>query len=130
MADACLRVLIVEDDDDAREMYLLALSFAGIDGRGVGDPDQAFPVAVEWQPDVVFTDYLLRTPRSGIDLCRLLHADPRTRHIPAVVMTAASRKHEVETVLGAGCTGIRMKPYPPDLMLEDIKKLTERAAAG
>lgn len=124
-----VRVLIVEDSLDAREMYALSLSLAGLQVQASADVRTALRLAVEWQPDVIVTDFLLAGELNGADLCRSIHDDPRTRHIPTLVMTGSTRRSDVEAILGAGCSDIRVKPYPPDAMLDDIRRLTAEASA-
>lgn len=118
-----LRVLIVEDHDDARDMYMLSLEFAGASVRAATDADAGFDIAVEWQPDVIVTDFLLRGGPNGAELCRRIHAHPRTRHIPTLVMTGSTRKADAEAILGAGCADIRIKPYLLEMLSADVRRL-------
>lgn len=121
------RVLIVEDHDDTREMYVLSLQFHGIEVQAVADVAAAFDVAVAWRPDLILTDFALATGGNGAELCKRIHHDDRTRHIPALVVTGSHRKQDVEQILGAGCADIRLKPYLLDAMLDDISRLTASA---
>jgi two-component system phosphate regulon response regulator PhoB len=123
------RVLIVEDHDDAREMYVLTVEYAGMDAQSAADSETAFRVAVDWQPDLVVTDFLLRGGENGARLCHRLRQDPRTCDIPTVVMTGSTRRDDVEAILGAGCADIRIKPYSPDALIADVRRLTGRASA-
>jgi CheY-like chemotaxis protein len=118
-----LRVLVVEDDVDTREMYVLFLQTEHIEVRAVTNADEAFILATEWQPDVVITDFLLRGGANGAELCKRLHADDRTRHIPTLVVTGSTRKQDAEAILGAGCADIRLKPYRLDALVADVRRL-------
>lgn len=124
-----IRVLIVEDHDDAREMYATAAMFAGFEVRTAAHADAAFDLAVEWNPHVVITDFLLRGGPTGAELCRRLHEDARTGNIPTLVMTGSTRRDDAEAILGAGCADIRLKPYLPDAFIDDITRLTSEKAA-
>lgn len=117
------RVLIVEDHEDARDMYVAGLQSAGIEVREATDVEAAFAMALEWRPDVIVTDFLLRGGPDGAALCRRIHEDPRTRHIPTLVMTGSTRKGDAEAILGAGCADIRLKPYLPDALVADVRRL-------
>ena len=125
-----IRVLIVEDSADAREMYVLFLSLAGLQVQSATDVRTALALAIEWQPDVIITDFLLAGEMNGAELCRALQEDPRTRHIPTLVMTGSTRRSDAEAILGAGCRGVRLKPYLPDTMLDDIRQLTGAGSPG
>jgi DNA-binding response OmpR family regulator len=116
-------VLLVEDHVDSREMYATVLDFAGIDVRVADDASTAFDLALTFDPDVIVTDFTLRGPHDGSALCRQLHADARTAHIPLLVVTGSTRTADIEALTGAGCADIRIKPYLPDAFLSDVERL-------
>ena len=118
-----IRVLLVDDDADAREMYRMALEYDGAAVPVAASAAAAFAIAVEWVPDVVVTDFLLGGGATGAELCAQLRAHSRTNHIPALVMTGSTRKVDAESVLGAGCATIRIKPYLPDDLAGDVLRL-------
>ena len=118
-----IRVLVVDDDADAREMYRFALEYDGASVQVASNADTAFAIALEWLPDVVVTDFVLGAGATGAELCAQLRSHVRTAHIPALVMTGSTRKVDAESVLGAGCADIRIKPYLPDHMAEDVRRL-------
>lgn len=126
---SAVRVLIVEDHPDARDMYVLWARRAGMQVRAASDVETAFAIAVEWQPHVVVTDFLLPGAGNGAELCRRIHEDGRTSHIPTLVMTGSTRAADAEAILGAGCADIRVKPYLPDALIEDVEKLSANASA-
>jgi CheY-like chemotaxis protein len=125
-----IRVLVVEDHSDTREMYALSLRAAGISVRDATNADDAFTLAADWQPDVVITDFLLRGSVNGAELCKRLHSDERTRHIPALVITGSTRKEDAEIILGAGCADIRLKPYSLDALIADVVRLAPPSASA
>lgn len=121
-----IRVLIVEDDVDSRDMYATALGFAGIEVQVAGDADTAFDMALALQPDVIVTDFMLSGGSNGAALCRRIHGDARTTDIKMLVVTGSTRKGDVEALLGAGCSDIRTKPYLPDALIDDIEQLMSK----
>ena len=124
-----LRVLVVEDDDYALDMYVVALESAGMESRGASDVNVAFAAAVDWRPDVIVTDFLLGGGPDGARLCARVHEDPRTKHIPTLVLTGSTRKADAEAILGAGCADIRLKPYLPEALLADVRRLAASPSA-
>ena len=120
-------VLIVEDDQDTRDMYALYLEYRGMRVLTATSAAEAFALALEHLPDVVITDFLLPGQLTGADLCRMLHHDERTAHIPALLVTGSTRKADAEAAMGAGCADIRIKPYLPDEMVSDIGDLIVRS---
>ena len=119
-------VLVVEDDPDTSDMYALYLDFCGMGVLTASSVDAAFALALEHKPDIVVTDFLMRGLGNGADLCRRLHGDERTAHIPALLMTGSTRKADAEAALGAGCAAIRIKPYLPDALVDDIREIIRR----
>jgi two-component system cell cycle response regulator DivK len=120
-------VLIVDDDQDTREMYALFLTVSGVDVIEANAVDPAIELARDRQPDVVVTDLLFGGSGTGSDLCRLLRQDERTAHIPALVLTGWSGTADEEAATLAGCVGVRTKPYLPDALLNDIRDILGRA---
>jgi CheY-like chemotaxis protein len=116
-------VLLVEDDPDTREMYALCLNLAGLGVLTESSADAAFSLALQQQPDIVITDFTLAGTRSGADLCRQLHEDERTAHIPVLFLTGSSRAADAEAAMAAGCIEVRVKPYLPDALLNDIRQM-------
>jgi CheY-like chemotaxis protein len=88
------RVLIVEDNDDAREMYARWMRGSGWRVDAVGNGLEALVAAKDGPPDVIVMDLELPV-LDGIAATRLLKADDRSARIPVVACTAfASRLHE------------------------------------
>ncbi|OFW08062.1 MAG: hypothetical protein A3H96_21950 [Acidobacteria bacterium RIFCSPLOWO2_02_FULL_67_36] len=109
-------ILIVEDFDDAREMYRDYLEFSGFRVETARDGAQAIERAVESSPDLILMDLSL----PGIDgwqATRILKTDPGTSHIPVVALSAHALPGEDERAREAGCDGFIAKPcMPPDLV--------------
>lgn len=116
-------VLLVEDDRDTRDMYRLWLEHVGFSVLSSENADEGFDCALEHQPGVVVTDFVLRNGPTGAELCRRLKGDPRTGHIPTLLMTGSAERRTVDGALDAGCAIVRLKPYLPDAMLADIDAL-------
>lgn len=116
-------VVLVEDDLETREMYSAWLEHVGFDVFPSDNAETGFRQALEHQPRVVVTDYVLRNGPSGASLCRRLKADPRTEHIHTLLMTGSGERRTADGALDAGCAVVRLKPYLPDAMLADIDAL-------
>jgi two-component system cell cycle response regulator DivK len=131
MTSALVRplVLVVDDDQDTRDMYAMFLESSGVAVLTAANVEAAFHAALEHQPQVIITDYLLPGCATGADLCRRLRDNERTAHIPALVVTGSTRKGDAEAALDAGCADIRLKPYLPDALLNDIREIIGRPRA-
>ena len=122
-------VLVVDDDKDTREMYVMFLDISGFRVISADDADSAFEQAMTNAPNVIITDYMLKGGHTGADLCRRLKQHEQTAHVPALLVTGSTRKSDAEEALGAGCADIRIKPYHLDELLRDVRALTDGPAS-
>jgi len=119
-------VLVVEDYQDAREMYAAYLQFSGFDVAEAGNGIEAVEKATELLPDIVLMDLAL--PRmDGWEATRRLKADPRTRHIPIVALTGHALAGHAEGAREAGCDSFVTKPCLPDALVAEIRRLLDQA---
>ncbi len=111
-------ILLVEDFEDAREMYRDYLTFAGLRVETAGDGHEALRKARALSPDLVLMDLAL-PGLDGWEATRLLKSDPATRHLVIVALSAHALAAEGERARAAGCDGFIAKPcLPPDLLAQ------------
>lgn len=109
-------ILLVEDFDDAREMYRDYLTFSGLRVETARDGQEAILKARALAPDLILMDLSL-PGLDGWEATRLLKADPKTRHLLVVALSAHALAAEGERARAAGCDGFIAKPcLPPDLL--------------
>lgn len=126
------RILIVDDsvEDQRRLLELLRanqiLPTMAFDGR------QGYQRALAIKPDLILLD--VRMPRmDGFAACRLLKADPITRDIPVIFLTAADTPNERIQGLTLGGVDYVSKPFAPDEVLARIRihiDLAKRSRPG
>jgi len=118
-------VLVVEDYQDAREMYAAYLQFSGFDVAEAANGVEAVEKTTELLPDIVLMDLAL--PRmDGWEATRRLKADPRTRDIPIVALTGHALAGHAEGAREAGCDAFVTKPCLPDALVAEIRRLLDR----
>jgi len=121
-------ILVVEDFDDAREMYRDYLEFAGFRVETARDGREGIEKARALQPDLILMDLSL-PGIDGWEATRLLKAAPETRQIIIIALSAHALATEGERARAAGCDGFIAKPcLPPDLVLEITKYLKSHGA--
>ena len=102
-------VLVVDDNPTNLKLARVLLRSEGYDVHTAGDAAEALAALGRARPALVLMD--LQLPgMDGLELTRLLKADPATRGIPVVAMTAYSMKGDAERARDAGCDGYLTKP--------------------
>ncbi|RCW88967.1 phosphate regulon transcriptional regulator PhoB [Paracoccus lutimaris] len=110
MAQSQPCVLVVEDEGAQREVLKYNLEAEGFEVVMAENGDEAMLLVAEEQPDLIVLDWMLPNV-SGIEICRRVKADPQTRQIPIVMLSA--RSEEVDRVRGleTGADDYVVKPY-------------------
>jgi CheY-like chemotaxis protein len=106
-------VLVVDDEPDIRAVARLSLERVG--GLRVIEASsgmEALEMAAASQPDAVLLDVMMPLV-DGPTTYALLQADPRTRAIPVLLLTARADATERERWLAAGVRGVLAKPFDP-----------------
>ena len=112
-------VLVVEDYQDAREMYSAYLTFSGFGVAEASNGLEAIEKAVELMPDVILMDLAL--PRmDGWEATRRLKAEPKTRAIPVIALTAHAMRGDEERARACGCDDYLTKPIDEDRLFERL----------
>ena len=124
-SDARPLVLVVDDYQDAREMYAEYLSFSGFRVAEAGTGVEALEKAFELQPDVILMDLSL-PGMDGWAATRRLKTDDRTRHIPVVALTGHALAGASEGARQAGCDAFVTKPCLPDELVLQVRRMLER----
>ena len=110
------RILLVEDFDDARELYSTCLRSFGYDVIEAATGTDAVALARSESPDLILMD-LLRPGMDGRQATAELKSDPRLKHVPIVALTAHAFSDERERIALLVCDAFLAKPcLPPDLI--------------
>jgi CheY-like chemotaxis protein len=102
-------ILIVEDYDDAREMYRDYLEFSGFRVDTARDGREAIEKARAGTPDLILMDLSL-PGIDGWEATRILKNDPGTAHLLIVALSAHALAPEGDRARHAGCDGFIPKP--------------------
>jgi two-component system cell cycle response regulator len=103
------KILIVDDEAAIREYEATLLGELGHEVIAAADGMEALRLAREKQPDLVLLDIMM-PELSGIEVCRQLRADPRTRDIRVIVVSAVDAKRALEESIIAGADDFLAKP--------------------
>ena len=120
------KILIVEDEEDIREILRLVLEKADFICFESDNIKQAYVQIIDLQPDLVLLDWMLPMG-SGIELARRLKGDELTAKLPIIMLTA--REEEADKVLGldSGADDFITKPFSPRELVARVKSVMRRA---
>ncbi len=119
------RILVVDDEEDLAELVRYNLSKEGYVVTCVGSGELALGEARAQVPDLIVLDLLL--PKvDGLDVCKQLKSDPKTQHIPIVMLTAKSEEVDMVTGLECGADDYITKPFSPRVLLARIRSVLRR----
>ena len=122
-------VLVVEDDEDARNMYTVSLEQMGYRTASESSGEAGVDAAVRLQPSAILMDVAM-PGIDGIAATRILKADPRTRAALIIVVTAHGAV-KFDAARDAGCDAYFCKPFNPftlDQVLRTRRSRSERPA--
>jgi two-component system phosphate regulon response regulator PhoB len=119
------RVLVVDDEDDLLELVRYNLAKDGYDVECVGSGEQALQSARTNPPDLVVLDLMLPAV-DGLEVCRRLKTDPKTRDILIVMLTAKGEEADMVAGLERGADDYIAKPFSPRVLSARVRALLRR----
>jgi two-component system phosphate regulon response regulator PhoB len=120
-------ILVVEDEPAIRELLKVNLVDAGYDVREAADAESAHAAVKHALPDLILLDWML-PGQSGLAWAKQLRADPRTRDVPIIMVTARSDESDRVAGLEAWVDDYVTKPFSPRELKARIKSVLRRRA--
>jgi DNA-binding response OmpR family regulator len=119
------RVLVVEDDRDIANLVRLYLEKGGFDVDVRASGREALNLITARCPDLLILDVMLPEV-SGLDICRVVRADPKTAAVPIIMVTARSDESERIAGLELGADDYLAKPFSPGELVARVRALLRR----
>ncbi len=114
-------ILIVEDNPDQLRILAEMLRAAGYKVTSSLGAEPGLRRAKSLKPDLILTDLAMPNV-SGVELIDQLRADPATKHIPIVAVTAYVWDRIAQAAGNAGADGFIAKPYTRARLIEEVEK--------
>ncbi|MGH2694926.1 MAG: GGDEF domain-containing response regulator [Actinomycetota bacterium] len=119
-------ILVADDDADIVRFVEVNLRLEGFDVATAFDGEQALHAAIEMLPDLIILDVMM--PRlDGLEVCRRLRNEGRTKNISIIMLTAKSLPAEKVAGLTAGADDYIIKPFDPLELVARVKSALRRA---
>lgn len=118
-------IMIVDDEEDIRELVELNLRREGFNVIGSETGEQALKLLRSQPPDLIVLDLML-PGIDGLEVCREIKSDPRTKQIPIVMLTAKGEEADIVTGLELGADDYMTKPFSGKVLLARIRRLLRK----
>lgn len=116
------RILIADDEHNIRHILDFSLHVEGFDVLAAQDGEEALALAASELPDLVIMDVMM-PGCGGIEACRRLKQNPRTKQIPVILLTARSSREDREAGEAAGAAEYITKPFSPQKVIDLIQSI-------
>jgi DNA-binding response OmpR family regulator len=121
-----MKILVCEDQDSIRRMIEALVQARGYDVVAVASGAKALDTALTSPPDLVLLDLMLPGQYDGFEVCRRLRAEPLTRTIPVVIISALEDEESRARAREAGASAYYTKPFSPIALLKEIERLKQQ----
>jgi len=121
-----MKVLIVDDEDDVREVVQLSLGRVGrMDVTEASSGREAVAAAVAVQPDFILLDMMM-PGMDGPATLQALRDQDSTSRIPIIFLTAKAMPSEIERLMQLGAAGVVTKPFNPMTLASELRSILGR----
>ncbi len=125
MTSTSKTVLIIEDEEDAAELFAEMMRVSGFRVLKISNSAPALTTMAAEKPDVLILDIMM-PEISGLEILRQMRRDPELANIPVVVVSAKSMPADIKNGMEAGASTYLTKPVG----FLDLKEAVERALAS
>ena len=116
------KILICDDEANIRNIMDFSLEAEGFLAVSAEDGDSALQAAMTEDPDLIILDVMM-PGADGLTVCRELKQNPRTKHIPVLMLSARAAKSDREAGLAAGAEEYVTKPFSPQRIVEKVNEM-------
>ena len=122
-------ILIVEDNEKNRKLVRDVLQHKGYKTLEAETGEEGVRLAQESSPALILMDIQL-PGMNGIEALGRLRADPKTKKIPVIAVTASAMTHDRAKIMSAGFDGYQSKPINVKEFLVAVREMLDRPRAG
>ena len=119
------RILVVDDEDDLLELLRYNLTREGYQVTCVATGEDALRNVRRQAPELIVLDLMLPAI-DGLEVCRRLKGESKTRDIPIIMLTAKSEESDIVAGLEHGADDYIAKPFSPRVLMARVKALLRR----
>ena len=118
-------ILVVDDEEDIQELLEFNLCQEGYKVIRASSGEVGLQLAQTKSPDLILLDLML-PGIGGLDICRILKSDPRTKYLPIVMVTSKGEETDIVKGLELGADDYITKPFSPSVLIARVKGVLRR----
>jgi two-component system, OmpR family, alkaline phosphatase synthesis response regulator PhoP len=123
------KILIAEDNLPGAELLDAYLADTPYDTKQAHNGEEAIKLVAEWKPDVVLLDVMM--PKlSGFEVCKQIRANPATRDIGILMVTALDQPADIDRAVDLGTDDFLTKPINKTELIMRIRALLKAKSVG
>ncbi len=116
------KILVVDDDLFIRKPLESILEQGGFEAMTAANGEQCLEMLEHDRPDLIILDVVMPGP-DGYEVCKAIKGEARYAEIPVILMSSRARPCDQQRGLELGATGFVRKPYMPEELLRQVRKI-------
>ncbi len=116
------KILVVDDEINITQILEFSIGAEGYEVIAAQNGEEAIDKARREQPDLIILDIMMPII-DGYEACRILKANPLTKNIPVILLTAKGRDIDKRLGYEVGATDYIIKPFSPNKLIDRIHEL-------
>lgn len=121
-------ILVVDDEEDILELVRYNLTKEGYRVTAVATGEEALRTAHSVHPELILLDLMLPGV-DGLEVCRQLKQDPKTSHVPIIMLSAKGEEADIVAGLELGAVDYVTKPFSPRVLIARLRAVLRRRSA-
>ena len=123
------KILVVDDEPDVTDLLAYTLKAKGFAVEAVNNPNASIGLARSLVPDLVILDVMM-PELNGIQICRMLRADPKLKRVPVIFLTAKAEESDRIQGLESGADDYICKPFSTKELVLRVQSILRRTSEG
>ena len=123
MASEKKKILVIDDQEEVRELVEAALRDGGFEIFKAFGGREGIQIAKNTRPDIIILDIMMPGGMDGYEVCKILKSDSTTKKITIIFLTAKGQEVDKEKGVAVGGNGFFTKPFSPLKLIEKIENI-------
>lgn len=119
------KVLVIDDEEYIQHILNFSFGAEGYDVLTASDGEEGINKAKNEKPDIIVMDIMM-PKMDGYEACKRIKADPETKDIPVILLTAKGREADRKLGADAGADDYVVKPFSPGRLIERVEGMIKK----